>query len=372
MNDADLLLHPLRRDPGSRRRQKVCTDAVDADSRFAYWLDLICAAYVRVDCDSAPEEGFFGEMEFNQLGCLELTQVATNAQHVLRTRAQISRETEDFCLVHVQRQGRGFVKQAGREAVLDPGDFVVYDCVRPYELCFAGDFHEVSVIRLPRSQLEKHVSNVSDLTATAVPGRESGGQLLLTMIDTVRREVDRLHPASLMGVTEGITSIIAAGLRSLPTANATQPSQLHHYHLARIKQYMAQHLRDPELSVGRIAAALGVSTGHVHRLFRGEPVPLARLIWQMRVEACRRDLADRRLSARSISELAYSWGFSDAAHFSRMFRDEYGQSPREWRAEATATAPVGPDGAANQGHETSPHQLPGGVDAHGTVPAPER
>ncbi|MDH4393235.1 MAG: helix-turn-helix domain-containing protein [Aquabacterium sp.] len=53
-----------------------------------------------------------------------------------------------------------------------------------------------------------------------------------------------------------------------------------------------------------------------------------------RLDACRRDLADVRLAERSVSALAFSWGFNDAAHFSRSFREQFGQSPRAWRAQA--------------------------------------
>jgi AraC-like DNA-binding protein len=327
----------LARGAASYRRQTLHTDGVPEPARFAYWLDLVCSAYVRVDCDDMPESGFFGRMEFNPLGPLELTQVASNAQHVVRTRAQIRQETEDYCLVHVQRHGRGCVRQAGREAVLEAGDLVVYDCARPYELSFQGGYHEVSVLRLSRAQLKQHVNNFEDLTATLISGRESGGQLVLSLIDTLRREAERLHPASLMGVTEGLTSLVGAGLRGLPAANARQPTHLHHYHVLRIKQFLQDHLHDPELSPAQISKALGLSEGHIRRLFRAEPAPLMRLIWQLRIEACRRDLVDQRLASRSISEIAYSWGFADATHFSRMFRETFGQSPREWRA-----APMAP------------------------------
>ena len=33
----------------------------------------------------------------------------------------------------------------------------------------------------------------------------------------------------------------------------------------------------------------------------------------------------------SITDIAYRWGFSDAAHFARMFRERFGMSPRRYR-----------------------------------------
>ncbi|MFM0166441.1 helix-turn-helix domain-containing protein [Paraburkholderia sediminicola] len=35
---------------------------------------------------------------------------------------------------------------------------------------------------------------------------------------------------------------------------------------------------------------------------------------------------------RTIAEVAYSWAFSDNTHFSRAFKQEYGMSPRDYRA----------------------------------------
>jgi AraC-like DNA-binding protein len=167
-----------------------------------------------------------------------------------------------------------------------------------------------------------------------VHGEDAPGQLLLSMVDTLERDVEQLHPSSALAVSEGIASIIAAGLRSLPGANVRRPSNLTAYHLSRIKAHVQRHLRDPSLSISSIVAAVGLSSDHVCRLFREEPLSLSRLIWQQRLDACRRDLIDPRLATCSISDIAFSWGFNDAAHFSHTFRKHAGVSPREWRSQA--------------------------------------
>ena len=51
-----------------------------------------------------------------------------------------------------------------------------------------------------------------------------------------------------------------------------------------------------------------------------------------RLEGCRRDLARSGRTAPTIAFIAHRWGFGDATHFSRTFREAYGMSPREWRA----------------------------------------
>lgn len=315
-------------------KQTLSTSHVPERDRIAYWLDMICTMYVRLDCE-APEGELFGDIEFHRLGTLDLTHLRSNTPKVRRTSTEIARGGEDYCLVQIQREGKGVVCQDGRLAVLNPGDFVFYDTTRPYELIFDDREHDVFVMRLVRSQLESHVSNLEELTATTVSSQDAAGHLLLSMVETLRRDIDKLQPSSALGVSEAITNMVAAGLRGLPGANVRKPSNLQSYHVARTKAYVLDRLRDPELSINSIASALNMSPDHLSRLFRNEPVQLSRLIWKCRLEACRRDLADPRLRDRSVSEIAFSWGFNNAAHFSRSFRDEFGGSPRDWRETAT-------------------------------------
>jgi len=314
----------------------LSTTTVPEDQRTAYWLDMICAMYVRLDCEGPEDRQLFGDIAFNRLGSLDLTHLRSNARRIRRTQAQIRQGGEDCCLVQIQREGKGVVCQDGRLAVVRPGDFVLYDSSRPYELIFDDEDHDVFVMRLPRAQLQTHVSNLEELTATTVSSHDAAGHLLLSMVETLRRDIAKLQPSSALGVSEAITSIIAAGLRGLPGANVRKPSSLQAYHVARIKAYVHDHLRDADLAIHSIAAALRMSPDHVSRVFRGEPVQLSRLIWKMRLDACRRDLADPRLRDRSVCDIAFSWGFNNAAHFSRSFRDEYGASPRAWREAAIA------------------------------------
>lgn len=321
-------LSPL---PLSPTRMRLSTDSVPENNRMSYWSDMVCAMYARMECERPTQADMFGEIEFSVLGSTQLTHVHSNAPAVRRTSRLVESAPHTSYLVQLQRRGTGLVRQDGRQAVLSPGDFVLYDTGRPYELLFPDHEHKVVVINITRHELEPHVMNLGELTATTVPGSSAAGNLLLMMIDTLMRDIDRLHPSSVLGISEGIRSIVAAGLRTLPGANLRQASSLGAYHVTRVKAYMMENLRSPTLSIAGIARAMKLSPDHLSRLFRSEPVPLSRLIWKERLDACRRDLADRRLASRSITDIAFSWGFNDAAHFSRLFREHFGLSPREWR-----------------------------------------
>jgi len=42
-----------------------------------------------------------------------------------------------------------------------------------------------------------------------------------------------------------------------------------------------------------------------------------------------------------VSEVAFSWGFNDATHFSRSFKEQFGLSPRDWKQQS-GTLPMRP------------------------------
>jgi AraC-like DNA-binding protein len=99
----------------------------------------------------------------------------------------------------------------------------------------------------------------------------------------------------------------------------------------RVRYFIADNLPEPSLDPTAIAAAHGVSVRYLNMVLEQQGTSLGRLIQQMRIEACARDLANPDLRERSITTIAYAAGFNDSAHFSRVFRSHFGISPRDFR-----------------------------------------
>ena len=313
--------------------QLLSTDAVPRDQRLAYWTDMICNVYVQLGCDPVREGDtcdFEGSIRQHTLPGLDVSVVTSGPQKVMRTPGHISHSSDDYFLVSIQARGQGVVRQDGRDAVLSAGDFALYDSTRPYQLLFDQSFEQI-VLKLPGERLRSELRDTEALTATTVSGREGAGHLLISMIRTLREDIDALQPASALAVANGVLSILVAGLQTLPAARSPGLSQLAAFHLARIKRRIDEQLADPALSVSSLAAQLGLSVSQIHRVFGSEPLTPAQYIWERRLEACSRDLREPRLAGRTVSEIAFGRGFNDAAHFSRVFRERFGSTPREWR-----------------------------------------
>jgi AraC-like DNA-binding protein len=100
---------------------------------------------------------------------------------------------------------------------------------------------------------------------------------------------------------------------------------------SRIRAFIDARLADPELSPALIAAGCGISLRRLHRAFADTQWSVCSWMRHRRLEQCRRDLLDPLQHRLSITQIAFRWGFNDAAHFSRSFREVYHQSPRDLR-----------------------------------------
>jgi AraC-like DNA-binding protein len=314
-----------------RMSRTLSTAAVAARQRTAFWTDLVCDTYVQLECDpNSGRAAIDGEIVADELATLQLSRVTSTAQLVKRTPALIARASEDHFLVSIQTRGRGVISQDGRHAVLGPGDFALYDSTRPYQLTFDDDFQQY-VLKLPGPTLRTALRETEKLTATTVRGDRGAGHLMIGMIRTLAADIDALAPESAAAVADSVSQILVAGLAALPAAKRAPVSQLTAYHREQVKALIRAHLADPELSVTQIAQALRLSPSTLHRAWAGEPCSLSDYIWSQRLDAARRALCDPACAARTVSEIAFSLGFNDAAHFSRAFRARFGCSPRDVR-----------------------------------------
>ena len=215
--------------------------------------------------------------------------------------------------------------------VLAVGDFALYDSTRPYQLLFDDAFEQI-VLKLPGERLRSELRDTERLTATTVSGREGAGHLLIGHDPHAARR--HRCAAARVGAGGGQRRAAASwwpGCRRCPrrASPASEPA-----HGLPPGAHQAAHRRAagrPRADRGSLAAELGLSASQIHRVFKNEPLTPAQYIWERRLDAASRDLLEPRLAGRSVAEIAFGRGFSDAAHFSRAFRDRFGCSPREWR-----------------------------------------
>jgi AraC-like DNA-binding protein len=101
--------------------------------------------------------------------------------------------------------------------------------------------------------------------------------------------------------------------------------------LSNVRSVIEARLKDPALDAQAVADAVGVSVRYVNAVLTDHDTSIMRLIQARRLARCRYALEDPNQAHRSISEIAYGWGFSDMTHFGRRFKKAYGILPSEYQ-----------------------------------------
>lgn len=169
------------------------------------------------------------------------------------------------------------------------------------------------------------------------------GGLIRDHLDSVVRRLPEIPDTAAGAVELATRDLLAAcmeGYRPADSgARANRPV------LARAKRYIAGHLEDP-LTVEEICVALGASRASLYRAF--EPLGGVAAYVQKRRLARIHALLSRPDEHRSMSQLAYAFGFVSGEHFSRRFRKQYGYPATALRASVRPTVahePGSPDPA---------------------------
>jgi AraC-like DNA-binding protein len=95
--------------------------------------------------------------------------------------------------------------------------------------------------------------------------------------------------------------------------------------------YIALHLPEPDLTPASVAAAMRISVRQLHLLFEPTGTSFAEHVLDRRLEECRAMLQGPSGRDRSVTEIAYAWGFNNLASFYRAFRRRFGVSPGNLR-----------------------------------------
>jgi AraC family transcriptional activator of tynA and feaB len=100
---------------------------------------------------------------------------------------------------------------------------------------------------------------------------------------------------------------------------------------ADIQASIQKHLTCCDLSQARVAADCGISPRYLSYVLKKNATSFSDLLWGERLLKAREWLVSESLRRYPIHNIACMAGFKSAPHFSRMFKETYHLSPREYR-----------------------------------------
>lgn len=315
-------------------KQSIGTDSVAISDRVDWWQERAANLFgAHYSIEPNRETPFSISLNVAQAAPLVLFTGNGSAHRATR------KDTSDkhACIVaHLQLQGHCTVRAEGKESLIAPGRLTFHRVRESNDLHFHEDYRQICAV-LPESVLDPEFGSFSLFAGADIPTESGTAALLADHLRSLASHPETLHQESSAAEISSYTiGLIRSTLRVLNNQGAHNNHGLRDYHRGRIKRFALAHLHQPGLSVDFISAAVSLSPRYIHRIFEEESMPLMQWVMKKRLERAHEQLGhpDCRLS---ICEIAYAWGFSDHAHFSRSFQKQFGYSPREARLKAKAS-----------------------------------
>jgi AraC-like DNA-binding protein len=332
----------------------IRVDDLPAPERLERWREAL--AQLRggaAEVGSDHEDDFRFELRTSDLGAVRVSRVTAVPYWVRRPSRLIRESDPDLLTVGMLLHGDGILVQNDRECHVPPAAFTLYEGCRPYRLGIRGPGGtrpaRALILNFPRALLPLPPGQLGRLLGVPMPATPGIGTLTSRLLVRLAEGMDHYRPVEAARLSTVALEVLATRLaHELDSEDHLPPETRTHALLARAHAFIQQHLGDPELSPGMIAAAHHVSLSYLHKLFQRDGATVAGWIRRCRLEACRRDLADPALAPRPVAAVAARWGFTSAAHFSQVYKAVYGMPPGEYRRWARLS-PVSTDGQAVHG-----------------------
>lgn len=300
--------------------------------RLSYWDRYSAHALVGLRTSSQSPEGLVARQTNVALPAMGLADIAGNAHAIERSARLVGMFPKDAVFACHLVKGTARFTQGGGQFTLAAGDTIVYDTRRPYTLAFLSDMRQF-LVEIPVAELDACWGvRVDELPLKIAPPGGVGAALGAELRRTLRSYLQ----APTLESSIALPACTHAVLRTMAQSRLRGPGALpqSQLHVLAARMHVARHLRDPDLSPHEVARATGVSVRHLNRLFAREDSSLAEYIWAQRTAMAYRDLVHPGAKPAAIGEIAFRWGFSSPAHFSRTIAAAYGASPSALRRQA--------------------------------------
>ncbi|MDD5265543.1 MAG: helix-turn-helix domain-containing protein [Methylococcales bacterium] len=308
---------------------KLSTNIIPPHERVDWLREVICREYTNVEITSPAHVGLSQDLTICPWGNLQLSIIQSSAISLERLPREPHLNSQDAYFAVILLSGDYRLEQNGRNVLLQPGDMTIYDATRPHRIHCPGEFSKL-ILSIPRTVFRDRVAGIDRCTALRIPSTQGIGFVAANFLRSCATHADQLQAhefSTLSGHALDLLTLAVASVRPV----GINLSRSRAVSFNSIKTIIEQNLRNSDLDTGVITRIAGLSARYINGLFEEEGTSLMRYVRKRRLENCRKDMLNPFYAGHQLSGIAFRWGFNDAAHFSRAFKQQFGCSPREFR-----------------------------------------
>ncbi len=304
--------------------QLISTEAAKPSQRLGFFKETV-SALLGIEPKIISTAPFMASFEFASLGGIGFCRLRASRHQIARAG---TKRGSDYVKLVLQIRGSSHFQQGGRDVFLTPRQWSIYE-MGEGDTVDVPDRTESLVIVLPRERIVSKRYELKQLTVRAFSGNVGVGKLAWDFMRSAFEEISNFDSQSESDIVDTISHLVRLTLLECSGDAAVQSCQ--DVLRDRIKSHVLNHLCDPELSLDQIAAVLNCTKRYLHKVFQDEGISISDYIWQLRLDRSRAEIINPNFRAKSITDIAFSWGFNSSAHFSTAFRGRFGVPPTSYR-----------------------------------------
>lgn len=314
------------------------TDDLPENERFDIWRSGVHAHRVWLPKGADPAR-FSAHVVAWTLGEVVLARSRLPAICLARTPEMARADGEDWVSLALQLSGTAVFTLDNGDFIhtVGPGEIIAFDTTRDFKAETSAQ--EVITCQISRRAVRRVMQEIPPHHGHVIDG--AWGRLLADCMLSLVRQLPEMAAPDAMGLSRTLVQLVAACLKAKSDTQAPRVSRRAVDIRGRAETYLEQNLASPDLNPVSICKALGVSKASLYRAFAGSN-GITSHIRKRRLEAIHVLLNDPR-ETRGIGAVAYRYGFVSEAHFSRVFRQKFGLSPRDVRTSLPAVFKGGED-----------------------------
>jgi AraC-like DNA-binding protein len=302
--------------------------------RIAMWREQYGRLAMKLDMEPLDEAQFECSVVARKLPGMQIMTTAMSPVRITRSREFLADGNGDLIFI-INQSGLATVHARGRDVVMREGDAVLMNTSEVK--LFDRHSHGGSLsFRIPRSILASIVADVDDVVMHLIPQSTEVLKLLAGYAAPLFNDIALATPEFRRTAVNHLHDLVAIALGATHDSNGfTNGRSLPAARLRMAKTYIIENSQRRDLSVGGVAAHLGLTARNLQRLFEGEGTTFSEFLLAQRLSRAHRMLTEPRLAHSAVGAIAYDAGFGDLSYFNRSFKRRYGATPRAIRNEIT-------------------------------------
>jgi AraC-like DNA-binding protein len=305
---------------------------------FGYWREQWCEGTVGVTGERprspAPDPGsrFRAEATHWTTGHVIRLRCRTSPFEVSRGPAQIKRlDWQDWIWLYQELSDGAVFRHGDNDFATRRGDLLLTDPTVPFS-CRPYSTHDYRRWFLPRRWIEPHLPRGHRPLSVQLADDAGLYRLVRSYLAALDEAIDSLEADKLPAVIDNFCRLLALACGATTGSAMGSPREaVRAARLRQVRDYVERHLSDPELSPARAAAAAHISVRQLHLLFEPTGASFAQHVLARRLQECRAALESPAHRGRTVTDIAFAWGFNNLASFYRAFRRAFGVGPGDVR-----------------------------------------